>query len=162
MTTRRIKTFIITIGAAAALMTGCSDDNAVEPKESVEIRQAAETKAPVVDYTNLTNENVEKAINLDNLYEVEISDEGDGTYYLTARFHMTDELKDEDTLGKQAMATFKALRNFKTLSTVNLIYLDANDELVLNTVFTREKLDVTDYDKAVLKYHANRYIYIPQ
>ena len=148
----------------SGLLVGCSSDEsaAKDEEKSVEEVKEVEKAAPEVDYSQLTNENVEKAINLDNLKEIEISDEGDGTYYLTAKFSMTDELKDEETLGKQAMATFKALREFKTLSTVNLIYFDANDELVLNTVLTREKSDTIDFEKAVLGYRADRYIYIPQ
>ena len=157
------KLFIASVASIlfCGLLVGCTDDE-TKTKDNEESKEVVKESAPAVDYTQLTNENVTNAINLDNLKEIEISDEGDGTYYLTAKFNMTDELKDEETLGKQAMATFKSLRDFKTLSTINLIYFDANDELVLNTVLTREKLDTIDFEKAILEYRADRYIYIPQ
>lgn len=156
-----MKRLLLAIGALAVL-TGCQDDSEATAKEKVEVAPIVFEVAPDVDYGSLTNENVKTALQLDNITSVDISDEGDGTYYLTVKLLATDDIRDEEPLENQAKKAFQASRKFKDVSSVNLVYFDENDELVLNTVLTREKLDRLDFERASLALRADRYIYIPQ
>ena len=161
---RNVLSAVMTISAATMLLAGCSEESESEPKEKAPVEQVNEgaeaEPAPVIDYTLVTNENVEKALNVDNLESVELSDEGDGTYFATVRMAATGTIISTN---KHALNAFQALFKFETIHMARLIYESTeNSGPGLIVSMSRDQIELDkNYDSTDLQKLTDAYVVMP-